>query len=169
VLVGATARPHRSARAGGICLPTSARLENRAALRTWTWRRDCVALTGCQRAGRLRWPAVVPRVCTRTRKGCFFCGQGLMRALWPRAGPKLATVGGRSWGQWCSAGWVRVMGISVELRNDAVECLRLASQVKARRHKALLVDLARAWICIAEHVEQMRPPHSQRRGQTRRL
>jgi hypothetical protein len=92
-----------------------------------------------------------------------------MRALWQRGGPKLATVGGRSWGQWCSAGWVRVMGISVELRNDAVECLRLASQVKARRHKALLVDLARAWICIAEHVEQMRPPHSQRRGQTRRL
>jgi hypothetical protein len=27
---------------------------------------------------------------------------------------------------------------------------------KRRRHKALLVDLARAWICIAEHVEQMR-------------
>jgi predicted DNA-binding ArsR family transcriptional regulator len=60
------------------------------------------------------------------------------------------------------------MGISMELRNDAVECLRLASQVKARRHKALLLDLARAWICIAEHVEQMRAPHSQSRGQPRK-
>ena len=82
-------------------------------------------------------------------------------------GPKLATVGE------CSAPvvfskLVRVMGISMELRDDAVECLRLASQVKARRHKALLMDLARAWICIAEHVEQMRAPLSQSRGQTRK-
>ena len=61
------------------------------------------------------------------------------------------------------------MGISVELRNDAVECLRLASQVKARRHKTLLMDLARAWICIAEQMEQLRASHGQRRGQTRRL
>ena len=88
-----------------------------------------------------------------------------MRAFWRGAVLKLATVGGRSRAQWCSAGWVRVMGISVELRNDAVECLRLASQVKARRHKALLMDLARAWICVAEHMEQMRAP----RGQARRL
>jgi hypothetical protein len=56
----------------------------------------------------------------------------------------------------------------MELRNDAVECLRLASQVKARRHKALLMDLARAWICVAEHVEQMRVSHTQSRGQTRK-
>jgi hypothetical protein len=91
-----------------------------------------------------------------------------MRAFWPRAELKLATVGGCSCAQWCSAGWVRVMGICVELRNDAVECLRLASQVKARRHKALLMDLARAWICVAEHMEQVRAPHSQRRSQTRR-
>jgi F420-0:gamma-glutamyl ligase-like protein len=92
-----------------------------------------------------------------------------MRAFWPGAVLKLATVGRRSWAQWCSAGWVRVMGISVELRNDAVECLRLASQVKARRHKALLMDLARAWICVAEHMEQMRAAHGQGRGQARRL
>ena len=64
---------------------------------------------------------------------------------------------------------MRVVGISVELRNDAVECLRLASQVKARRHKALLMDLARAWICVAEHMEQMRAAHAQGRGQARRL
>jgi hypothetical protein len=60
------------------------------------------------------------------------------------------------------------MGICMELRHDAVECLRLAGEVKARRHKALLMDLARAWICIAEHMEQTRTPHSQRRGKTRR-
>ena len=92
-----------------------------------------------------------------------------MRAFWRGAVLKLATVGGRSRAQWCSAGWVRVMGICVELRNDAVECLRLASQVKARRHKALLMDLARAWICVAEHMEQMRAAHGQGRGQARRL
>jgi hypothetical protein len=92
-----------------------------------------------------------------------------MRAVWLGARLKLATVGGRSWAQWCSAGWVRVMGISKELRTDAVECLRLASQVKARRHKALLMDLARAWICVAEHMEQIRAPRSQSRGQARRL
>jgi hypothetical protein len=56
----------------------------------------------------------------------------------------------------------------MELRNDAVECLRLASQVKARRHKALLMDLARAWICVAEHVEQVRASHGQSRSQTRK-
>ena len=61
------------------------------------------------------------------------------------------------------------MGISVELRNEAVECQRLASQVKTHRHKALLMDLARAWICIAEHMEQMRAAYSQSLGQTRRL
>jgi F420-0:gamma-glutamyl ligase-like protein len=92
-----------------------------------------------------------------------------MRAFWPGARLKLATVGRRSWAQWCSVGWVRVMGICMELRDDAVECLRLASQVKARRHKALLMDLARAWICVAEHMEPLRTPHSERRGQTRRL
>ena len=31
------------------------------------------------------------------------------------------------------------------------------------------MDLARAWICIAQHVEQMRAAYSQSRGQTRRL
>jgi hypothetical protein len=56
----------------------------------------------------------------------------------------------------------------MELRNDAVECLRLASQVNERRHKALLMDLARAWICIAEHVEQVRPPHNQSRTHARK-
>jgi hypothetical protein len=60
------------------------------------------------------------------------------------------------------------MGISVELRHDAVECLRLASQVKARRHKTLLMDLARTWICIAEQMEQMRGFHSQTGRETRR-
>ena len=81
---------------------------------------------------------------------------------------KLATVGERS-----RISGVQqvgcVMGISLELRSDAVECLRLASQVKARRHKALLMDLARAWICVAEHMEQMRASHNQRRSQTRKL
>jgi len=72
------------------------------------------------------------------------------------------------WDQWCSVGWMRVMGISKELRNDAVECLRLASQVKERRHKALLMDLARAWICIAEHVEQVRASHNQSRIHARK-
>jgi hypothetical protein len=72
------------------------------------------------------------------------------------------------WGPVVFSSWVRVMGISRELRNDAVECLRLASQVKERRHKALLMDLARAWICIAEHVEQMRASHSQSRTQARK-
>jgi hypothetical protein len=53
---------------------------------------------------------------------------------------------------------VRTKRISAEFRNDAVECLRLASQVTRRRHKALLMDLARAWICIAEQVAQTRAP-----------
>jgi hypothetical protein len=83
-------------------------------------------------------------------------------------GAEIGHSGQMFWARSFSASWVRVMGISMELRNDAVECLRLASQAKARRHKALLMDLARAWICVAEHVEQMRAPHSQSRNQPRK-
>lgn len=63
---------------------------------------------------------------------------------------------------------MREMGISIELRNDAVECLRLASQVKAHRHKALLMNLARAWICIAEQKEQPRTRRTQVGREARR-
>jgi hypothetical protein len=92
-------------------------------------------------------------------------------SLYEHLAPRGAEIGHTHrafWRQWRSADRVRVMGISKELRNDAVECLRLASQAKERRHKMLLMDLARAWICIAEHMEQMRASHGQSRGQTRK-
>jgi len=44
----------------------------------------------------------------------------------------------------------------IDFRTDAVECLRLADRVEARQHKTLLVDLARAWISLAEQAEDTR-------------
>jgi hypothetical protein len=89
-------------------------------------------------------------------------------SIWATLGAEIGHTQRAFWDQWCSVGRMRVMGISMELRNDAVECLRLASQVKERRHKALLMDLARAWICIAEHVEHVRASHSQSRTHARK-
>lgn len=52
---------------------------------------------------------------------------------------------------------MRTKRIAMEFRNDAVECLRLASQVTRHEHKALLLNLARAWICVAEQAAQRTP------------
>ncbi len=43
----------------------------------------------------------------------------------------------------------------VDIRNDAMECLRMADQAKAPGHKALFVTLAQAWAQLAEQAEQI--------------
>ena len=43
----------------------------------------------------------------------------------------------------------------IEIRNDAMECLRLADQATAPRHKALFVTLAQAWAQLADQAEQL--------------
>lgn len=49
-----------------------------------------------------------------------------------------------------------------ELRDDAMECLRMAEQAKARRHKALLLDLAQAWMLLSEQAQHIKAQHEER-------
>ncbi len=41
-----------------------------------------------------------------------------------------------------------------EIRNDALECLRMADEAKARGHKAILLMLAKSWATLADQAEQ---------------
>ena len=44
----------------------------------------------------------------------------------------------------------------VDFRSEAEQCLRLAEQARARRYKALLVDLAQAWALLEEQASDLR-------------
>jgi hypothetical protein len=46
---------------------------------------------------------------------------------------------------------------AIDCRHEALECLRMAEQAKARQHKALMVTLAQAWAQLAEQAEKMEP------------
>lgn len=43
---------------------------------------------------------------------------------------------------------------AIDCRHEALECLRMAEQAKARQDKALMVTLAQAWAQLAEQTEQ---------------
>jgi len=46
------------------------------------------------------------------------------------------------------------MRTPLEIRNDALDCLRQADRVQARRHKAVLLILAQGWASLAEEMER---------------
>jgi hypothetical protein len=52
------------------------------------------------------------------------------------------------------------MSISpVDFRIHAMDCLRLAERAKARRHKAVLLGIAQAWVQLADqatHLQALR-------------
>jgi hypothetical protein len=52
------------------------------------------------------------------------------------------------------------MRTPVELRNDAMQCLRMAEEAKARGHKAALLILAQGWAGLADQMEKMTPSES---------
>jgi hypothetical protein len=49
------------------------------------------------------------------------------------------------------------MRTPVELREDALQCLRMAEEAKARGHKAALLILAQGWAGLADQMEKMAP------------
>lgn len=49
------------------------------------------------------------------------------------------------------------MRTPLEIRNDALECLRQADRVPARRHKAVLLILAQGWASLADELERGAP------------
>jgi hypothetical protein len=46
----------------------------------------------------------------------------------------------------------------IEIRNDAMDCLRLAEQAKAPRQKSLLLLMAQAWNMLAQQAERVGAP-----------
>ncbi|MBI3436610.1 MAG: hypothetical protein HY056_16290 [Proteobacteria bacterium] len=48
------------------------------------------------------------------------------------------------------------MRTASEIRNDALECLRLAQEAKARGHKAALMIMAHGWALLAEQADAVR-------------
>jgi len=48
------------------------------------------------------------------------------------------------------------MSSTVDFRGQAMECLRLAEQAKARRHKAVLLGIAQAWVQLADQASSLR-------------
>jgi hypothetical protein len=44
------------------------------------------------------------------------------------------------------------MSSPINFQSDAMECLRMAEQAKVQDERALLVDLARAWILLGEQL-----------------
>ena len=49
------------------------------------------------------------------------------------------------------------MRTPLEMRADALQCLRMAEEAKARSHKAALLLLAQGWAGLADQMEQMTP------------
>ena len=48
------------------------------------------------------------------------------------------------------------MSSRTDFRGQAMECLRLAEQAKARRHKAVLLGIAQAWVQLADQASSLR-------------
>jgi hypothetical protein len=46
----------------------------------------------------------------------------------------------------------------IEIRNDAMDCLRLAEQAKAPRQKSLFLLMAQAWNQLAQQAEHIAAP-----------
>ena len=53
-------------------------------------------------------------------------------------------------------GWLRVMPSWEEFRNHAEECRRLAACLRKPEHQCFALDLAKAWIALAEYEERKR-------------
>jgi hypothetical protein len=43
----------------------------------------------------------------------------------------------------------------VDVQNDAMECLQMAERAKSQEERAVLVDLARAWVLLGEQLNHL--------------
>lgn len=50
---------------------------------------------------------------------------------------------------------VRQMSNPINFQGDAMECLRMAEQAKGQEERAVLVDLARAWVLLGEQLNHL--------------
>jgi hypothetical protein len=61
------------------------------------------------------------------------------------------------------------MRTPVELRNDAMQCLRQAEEAKARGHKAALLLLAQGWASLADQMEEMKSAEADKKAEAAAL
>jgi hypothetical protein len=47
----------------------------------------------------------------------------------------------------------------VDFQDHVADCLRMAEQAKTQTHKALLLDLAQAWVLLAEQARHVGGAH----------
>ena len=46
----------------------------------------------------------------------------------------------------------------IEIRNDAMDCLRVAEQAKGTQRKSMFLLMAQAWAMLAQQVEDIAAP-----------
>jgi hypothetical protein len=46
----------------------------------------------------------------------------------------------------------------IEIRNDAMDCLRVAEQAKGTQRKSMFLLMAQAWAMLAQQAENIGPP-----------
>ena len=49
------------------------------------------------------------------------------------------------------------MSTAIDFRNQVADCIRMAEQAQTPAQKALLLDLAQAWVLLAEQASQVAP------------
>jgi hypothetical protein len=47
------------------------------------------------------------------------------------------------------------MSSPIDFRTEAMDCLRLAEHARARRHKAVLLGIAQAWVQLADQATNL--------------
>ncbi len=47
------------------------------------------------------------------------------------------------------------MSSLIDFQSDAMECLRMAEHAKGQEERAVLVDLARAWVLLGEQLNHL--------------
>jgi hypothetical protein len=52
----------------------------------------------------------------------------------------------------------------IEIRNDAMDCLRLAEQAKGTQRKSMFLMMAQAWAMLAEQAEGISAPEEDAAG-----
>ena len=58
------------------------------------------------------------------------------------------------------------MRTPVEIRNDAMDCLRVAEQAKGTQRKSMFLMMAQAWAMLAEQAEGIAAPEDAAAGES---
>jgi hypothetical protein len=54
----------------------------------------------------------------------------------------------------------------IEIRNDAMDCLRVAEQAKGTQRKSMFLMMAQAWAMLAQQAEHIAAPEEDAAGES---